>query len=133
MSRETRATSAQSLNGNGRYPPTYPRVNPLTHYRDYLVRPGLSFLQSFINSLRAHRGIEWHEQPWMPDCLHEGVVRMLSHTWVSRFPILQRESPAEGCVGVLQGLISKIGGRVSVVDFCSGGGGPIASIEKLLK
>lgn len=58
---------------------------------------------------------------------------MLSFAWVSRFPVLQRESPAEGCVGVLDNLIKKISGKVSVVDFCSGGGGPIASIEKLLK
>lgn len=66
-------------------------------------------------------------------------------------------SPAEGCVAVLEGLVERAGrteradgeavtaqpaerGEVAeadhpfaIVDFCSGAGGPIGSIERKLK
>lgn len=73
---------------------------------------------------------------------------MLTLAWTNRFPGLQRQAPSELVVDVLERVLGglslgKEGGKgkaeredvggMSVVDFCSGAGGPIQTIERVMK
>ncbi|KAH8082398.1 hypothetical protein HD553DRAFT_351293 [Filobasidium floriforme] len=101
------------------------------------------------------RFIEFHEQPYTPAFIRQPIQDMLTLAWTNRFPGLQRRAPAEMVVGVLERVLAepreafKKGGAgkgkergdrgggddlegMTVVDFCSGAGGPIQTIERIM-
>lgn len=92
------------------------------------------------------RFIEFHEQPYTPSFIRQPIQDMLTLAWTNRFPGLQRRAPAEMVVGVLERVLGGAGVGTSkggdggddlegmtVVDFCSGAGGPIQTIERIMK
>lgn len=101
------------------------------------------------------RFIEFHEQPYTPSFIRQPIQDMLTLAWTNRFPGLQRRAPAEMVVGVLERVLGgtgngkgKEGGDrgkggdggdsddlegMTIVDFCSGAGGPIQTIERIMK
>lgn len=95
--------------------------------------------------------IELHEQPWTHPAIRDGVQKILTKVWTTRIVPVQQRAPVE-CVGeVLEEVIrkleegsegmdkkrdgqqQKVEGDITVVDFCSGAGGPMKEIERLLK
>jgi hypothetical protein len=48
---------------------------------------------------------------------------------------LQSRSPAELAAEVIDDILERISGDkdVQVVDFCSGAGGPVSAVEKIIK
>ncbi len=87
------------------------------------------------------RLIEIHELPSTPSFLRQPIQEFLHLAWVLRFWPIQRQSPAELVVGVLEGIVGRLNGRdnsgkelsMRIVDLCSGAGGPIPHIEKIIK
>ncbi len=89
------------------------------------------------------RLIEIHEQPWTPACIRQPIQECLSLAWTLRFWPVQRRSPAEVAVEVLEEVVQRVGGRgegeaedeepMRIVDFCSGAGGPVPTIERMIK
>lgn len=92
------------------------------------------------------RYIELHEQPYTPAFIRQPVQDMLTLAWTNRFPGLQRQAPSELVVDVLERVLRGLStgkrgagtgdegaGGMSVVDFCSGAGGPIQTIERIMK
>ncbi|KAL1647342.1 hypothetical protein SLS58_002670 [Diplodia intermedia] len=60
---------------------------------------------------------------------------MLAAEWTHRLPLIQRVSPADMAASLIVKALDEIkddGSRITVVDFCSGGGGPVPVIEKLV-
>lgn len=61
---------------------------------------------------------------------------MLTNFWTRRFPFIQTATPAELAATVVADAVSDLEktqtSEVVIVDFCSGGGGPIATIERVL-
>lgn len=86
-----------------------------------------------------NRFIEFHEQPYVPAYIRRPIQDMLTLAWTNTFWPLQKQSPSELIVDVLEEQVRKLtrtgqaGGRLSVVDFCSGAGGPIRTIERIMK
>jgi hypothetical protein len=59
----------------------------------------------------------------------------LSEEWVTRIPILQKHSPAELAASIIDKALVIAGSEMNdfiVVDFCSGAGGPVPAIAKLV-
>jgi hypothetical protein len=60
---------------------------------------------------------------------------ILTKEWTTRLPILQKCSPAEVAASTIANAITVAGfenQNVTVVDFCSGAGGPVPTIEHVL-
>jgi hypothetical protein len=60
---------------------------------------------------------------------------ILSKEWVTRIPLFQKHSPAELAASIVDKALSIAGSDTYdfvVVDFCSGAGGPIPTIESLV-
>ena len=61
---------------------------------------------------------------------------MLTHFWTHSLPVIQRASPAELAASVIADAVEDLESRgaseIVVVDYCSGGGGPVPTIERLL-
>lgn len=63
---------------------------------------------------------------------------MLTAQWSYRVPILQQRAPAELAAQLIEDALDKLETAlpkyetITVVDFCSGGGGPTPTIEKLV-
>lgn len=61
---------------------------------------------------------------------------ILAAAWTYRVPYLQKISPAELAALVILRTLEDIGNledsKISVVDFCSGSGGPIPTIERIV-
>jgi len=81
------------------------------------------------------RYIEFHEQSYIPAFIRQPIQDMLTLAWTARVPVLQQQAPAELAVDVLERVVDGLstGGNTSVVDFCSGAGGPIQTIERIMK
>ncbi|KAF2141383.1 uncharacterized protein K452DRAFT_228869 [Aplosporella prunicola CBS 121167] len=78
---------------------------------------------------------------WLfPPFLRRRCQAMLTAEWTHRLPLLQSASPAELAAEVILGALDEIDGAdadgdgegLTVVDFCSGGGGPVPVIERLV-
>ncbi|KAI9839448.1 MAG: hypothetical protein M1819_002073 [Sarea resinae] len=72
----------------------------------------------------------------MPPYLRRKFQEMLTVFWVQRIPIIQHTSPAQlAATAILQAigaLESQTDTDFMVVDFCSGGGGPTPTIERMV-
>jgi hypothetical protein len=77
------------------------------------------------------RYIEFHEQSYIPAFIRQPI----QDAWTARVPILQQQAPAELAVDVLERVVDGLStdGNTNVVDFCSGAGGPIQTIERIMK
>ncbi|KAJ9109356.1 hypothetical protein QFC21_000686 [Naganishia friedmannii] len=90
------------------------------------------------NPYARPRLIEFHEQPYTPPAIRRPVQDMLTFAWTHRVWPLQHTSPAVLAGQVLERVLRRIGGKqgeedkVAVVDFCSGAGGPIPTIERVV-
>ncbi|KAK5995201.1 hypothetical protein PT974_03599 [Cladobotryum mycophilum] len=74
---------------------------------------------------------EIDDQPWFPPFLRARVQDALTASWTSKTP-LQPQSAASLAASV---LIRELGNDLSsykFIDFCSGGGGPTPSIERVI-
>lgn len=89
-----------------------------------------------MNPHARSRLIEFHEQPYTPPAIRRPVQDMLTFAWTHRVWPLQHTSPAVLAGRVLESVLRRIGDEgkpVAVVDFCSGAGGPIPTIERVVK
>jgi len=72
----------------------------------------------------------------MPPFLRRRCQSMLAAQWTHRIPLLQQVSPAEIAANLVIEALEKMemedSSKLTVVDFCSGGGGPTPVIEKLV-
>ncbi len=72
----------------------------------------------------------------MPPFLRRRCQSMLAAQWTHRVPLLQHVSPAHIAANLVIEALEKIeredSSKFTVVDFCSGGGGPTPVIEKLV-
>ncbi|KAF2432000.1 hypothetical protein EJ08DRAFT_586122 [Tothia fuscella] len=61
---------------------------------------------------------------------------VLTAAWTHNFPIIQKSSPAKLAAAMVLRTLEEIGyddtSKISIVDFCSGAGGPIPTIERLV-
>ncbi|KAJ9103047.1 hypothetical protein QFC20_004856 [Naganishia adeliensis] len=88
-----------------------------------------------MNPHARPRLIEFHEQPYTPPAIRRPVQDMLTFAWTHRVWPLQHTSPAVLAGRVLESVLGRIGDEgkpVAVVDFCSGAGGPIPTIERVV-
>jgi hypothetical protein len=93
---------------------------------------------NMTNPYARPRLIEFHEQSYTPPAIRRPVQDMLTFAWTHRVWPLQHTSPAVLAGNVLERVLRMIGGqgegeKVAVVDFCSGAGGPIPTIERVVK
>lgn len=74
--------------------------------------------------------------PSIPPFLRHRCQSMLTAQWTHRLPFFQTVSPAERAASLILRTLSEIedqdSSKLSVIDFCSGGGGPTPVIEKLV-
>ncbi|ORX33676.1 hypothetical protein BD324DRAFT_610525 [Kockovaella imperatae] len=85
---------------------------------------------------------EFHDQPWCPPTVTAQAQAILTFLWTHRIPPFQSRAPYHGAADVLSGLIRELEGdkkaqekgkgRLKVVDCCSGAGGPIPAIERVV-
>jgi hypothetical protein len=61
---------------------------------------------------------------------------LLTTAWSQKVPLLQKVTPAELAAKLILRTLDDIGdlneGKISVIDFCSGAGGPIPTIERIV-
>lgn len=72
-----------------------------------------------------------------PHFLRAACQSMLTAQWTRRLPLLQRASPAAHAADVLAALLARLEradptSPITVVDVCSGAGGPVPHIEALV-
>ncbi|KAI9750307.1 MAG: hypothetical protein M1815_001873 [Lichina confinis] len=82
------------------------------------------------------RLFELADQTWFPGYLRAKVQEALTLFWTHRLPYIQPQSPAEIAARVVLSAVEELGRENAsdavVVDFCSGGGGPVPAIERLV-
>src|SRR3984885_6861783 len=80
--------------------------------------------------MRRVQFIELHEQPWFPSSLRDDVTDALQFG----FNLLRAYAPI---APLLQSMIDSTGNRTnapqSIVDMCSGGGGPWLDLARRLR
>lgn len=96
------------------------------------------------------RLFEIADQPWCPVVVRQQVHQMLTFLWLHRIRPFQTKAPYELVSEVLQRVIGEIetedsegsqghsrdgekNDALKVIDFCSGAGGPMPSVERSLK
>ncbi|RDI84824.1 hypothetical protein Vi05172_g5455 [Venturia inaequalis] len=71
-----------------------------------------------------------------PSFVRSRAQATLTAAWIHRFPLLQKASPAELAASLIIRTLDEMPDleniKLSLVDFCSGAGGPIPTIEKLV-
>ncbi|KAI9791813.1 MAG: hypothetical protein M1816_003358 [Peltula sp. TS41687] len=82
------------------------------------------------------RFFELADQSWFPGYIRGKIQEMLTNFWTRRIPFIQTATPAELAASVVSDAVSDLekdqDSEVVVVDFCSGGGGPVPTIERVL-
>ncbi|KAF2093190.1 hypothetical protein NA57DRAFT_48810, partial [Rhizodiscina lignyota] len=70
-------------------------------------------------------------QPRFPPFLRQRCQSMLAAQWMHRLPLIQAKSPANLASELILGILEQYPDTddLTVVDFCSGGGGPTPVIE----
>lgn len=82
-----------------------------------------------ISRRRRIQWIELHDQPWYPDSVRRLVTDFLRFAWTFPLPFGSYKSPAALPAEDLCGHLTD---GEHAVDVCSGGGGPVATVQKLL-
>lgn len=71
-----------------------------------------------------------------PAYIRGKIQEILTKFWTRRLPLIQTATPAELAAAVVSDAVNDIeknrASEVVVVDFCSGGGGPIPTIETII-
>lgn len=123
---------------NGIPPPAPPSPTFLTTITNLLSR-----LNPILLPHRLHL-FEICDLAHCPAAIRASCQAMLTAQWTTRLPLLQTAAPASHAAELLTTLISRIehanparspdvpAPAVTVVDFCSGAGGPIPTIERLV-
>ncbi|KAF2115603.1 hypothetical protein BDV96DRAFT_492478 [Lophiotrema nucula] len=83
------------------------------------------------------RAAEWCDFEATPASIRRCCQNMLQKQWTHRIPFIQEQSPASTASTHLQTVINKVADvpglpRLTVVDFCAGGGGPTPIFERLI-
>ncbi|PNS16691.1 hypothetical protein CAC42_4655 [Sphaceloma murrayae] len=77
---------------------------------------------------------EWCDLPVIPTFLKHCCQSTLTAQWTRRLPFLQSQPPSLHATHLLTQILSNITDSArtpyTIVDFCSGAGGPLPSIEK---
>ncbi|KAK5019418.1 hypothetical protein LTR16_002664 [Cryomyces antarcticus] len=72
----------------------------------------------------------------MPPFLRRCCQAMLTAQWTHRLPFLQSITPAERAAALILRTLDQIEdleeSKFTIIDFCSGGGGPVPTIERLV-
>ncbi|TKA75748.1 hypothetical protein B0A49_02583 [Cryomyces minteri] len=72
----------------------------------------------------------------MPPFLRRRCQAMLTAQWTHRLPFLQSITPAERAAALILWTLGQIEdleeSKFTIIDFCSGGGGPVPTIERLV-
>lgn len=72
----------------------------------------------------------------MPGFVRRRCQAILTAAWIHKVPLLQKVSPAELAAIVILRTLEEIGdldkSKISVIDFCSGAGGPTPTIERIV-
>ncbi|TKA65064.1 hypothetical protein B0A49_06000 [Cryomyces minteri] len=72
----------------------------------------------------------------MPPFLRRRCQAMLTAQWTHRLPFLQSITPAERAAALILRTLGQIEDleelKFTIIDFCSGGGGPVPTIERLV-
>ncbi|KAF1345473.1 hypothetical protein BDV97DRAFT_361171 [Delphinella strobiligena] len=96
------------------------------------MRLGTIFNSSATSS-RWHL-FEWCDLAITPSFIKHRCQSMLTAQWTHRLPLLQTTSPAELAADVISRALDEVSDindeKYTVIDFCSGAGGPIPIIEK---
>ena len=79
-----------------------------------------------LTNMRRVQFIELHEQPWFPSSLRDDVTDAVQFG----FNLFKSYEPI---APLLQGLIDSAPNEQSVIDMCSGGGGPWLDLSRKLK
>ena len=88
------------------------------------------------------RLLEFHEQSWCPAFIRQPVQNMLTFMWTHRIPLVQPRAPFEAVADILERICDEIKEEdeamddkrpFGIVDCCSGAGGPMPQIERLIK
>ncbi|KAH7061536.1 hypothetical protein B0J12DRAFT_299221 [Macrophomina phaseolina] len=89
-----------------------------------------------IVTTKPCRLFEICDQWIFPSFLRRRCQDMLAAEWTHRLPIIQQSSPADMAADLIVKALDEIrdveGSKLTVVDFCSGGGGPVPVIERLV-
>ncbi|KAF2154001.1 hypothetical protein K461DRAFT_292686 [Myriangium duriaei CBS 260.36] len=103
-----------------------------------LISTVLSILTALLNihfPIRLHL-FEWGDLNLTPTPLKHLAQSTLTAQWLRRLPLLQSAPPATHATRLLQRVFANISDSDSVpytvVDFCSGAGGPVPAIESAL-
>ncbi|OJD35877.1 uncharacterized protein BKCO1_1400025 [Diplodia corticola] len=75
------------------------------------------------------------DQSIYPPFLRRRCQAMLAAEWTHRLPLIQHASPADMAASLIVKALDELkddGSSITVVDFCSGGGGPVPVIERLV-
>jgi len=71
-----------------------------------------------------------------PSFIRHRVQATLTAAWTHHVPLLQKASPAKLAAGLIMKTLDELSdfenSKLSIVDFCSGAGGPIPTIENLV-
>ncbi|KAF2666766.1 hypothetical protein BT63DRAFT_457722 [Microthyrium microscopicum] len=70
-----------------------------------------------------------------PNIIRAMCQSILTAEWTACLPIIQKTSPAEMAASIILEAIGKLDtrdARISIVDFCSGAGGPVPTIERIV-
>ena len=74
----------------------------------------------------------------MPHTIRAAAQSLLTHQWMHRVPLVQKQSPAALASTIILNLLAQLETdapnpcHFEILDFCSGSGGPISSIEALV-
>lgn len=84
------------------------------------------------------RLFEVADQSWCPAFMRRHEYSILEYIWSHHMPSVQDQPPYELAAKIMdkavQSVEANVGkGEVQVVDFCSGAGGPMPSIERVFK
>ncbi|KAF2839562.1 hypothetical protein M501DRAFT_1010660 [Patellaria atrata CBS 101060] len=91
---------------------------------------------NFKVSRSSWRLFEFSDQWFMPCYIRHRVQDALTFEWTHRIPIIQTKSPAQRASDLLLRTLNRVpelsNSKLTIIDFCSGGGGPVPVIENLV-
>lgn len=85
------------------------------------------------------RLFEIADQSWFPSFMRKHEYSILEYIWSNHMKSAQDVPPYELAAGIIEKAVKDVEDRqvvgkgVQVVDFCSGAGGPMPSVERVFK